>query len=120
MRYTIWRYLYAFANFYSYVSIGSLLNWDTGHVPLFYASIYASRCKYCPERRPGGQHMEQDEVTTTDHLPAPRLWTNGGRDAEREPGAERPKLYMTTQVVAADSVQAEEVPTVPLGPLQKI
>ncbi len=64
--------------------------------------------------------MEQDEVTTTDHLPAPRLWTNGGRDTEREPGAERPKLHMTTQVVAADSVQAEEVPTVPLGPLQKI
>lgn len=64
--------------------------------------------------------MEQDEVNQTD-LSVPKRRTGGGRaGGNRDRGAESQGVHMTIQVVAADSVQAEEVPTIPLGPLQKI
>lgn len=64
--------------------------------------------------------MEQEEVNKID-LPVPKRRASGGRaGGDRDGGADNQGLHMTVQVVAADSVQAEEVPTIPLGPLQKI
>src|SRR5947207_8940929 len=64
--------------------------------------------------------MEQEEVNQTD-LPVLKRRTSGGRTGgERDGGSDSQGIHMTIQVVAADSVQAEEVPTIPLGPLQKI
>src|SRR5690242_6552560 len=64
--------------------------------------------------------MEQEEVNTSE-LPVTKRRTNGGRSGgDKDGGVDNQGVHMTIQVVAADSVQAEDVPTIPLGPLQKM